>query len=546
MREIRVAAGQFEARDGDKNYNLGAIARLTAQAAKQRAELISFHECSISGYTFLQELSRADLAALAEEVPDGPSTRRLVEIARSLGVTVAAGLVERDDERLYNAYVVVSPQGFVAKHRKIHEFISEHLTCGDSYTVVEHLGCRLGILTCYDNNLPENVRATALKGAEVILMPHVTGCLPSPMPGRGTVDPDVWRNRERDPVRCRQEFDGPKGRGWIMRWLPTRAYENGVFALYTNPIGVEGDTIKPGGSMILDPFGEILNECRALGDEVVIAALDPERIKVAPGQAYIRSRRPELYEPLLEPNPHLGADKQPEVWWKKVQPPPGARRHVVKAGIVVMAAIICCSTAVAEQMSKQSARKAKKVWTNDDFRAAPPPPPAEVPSAPESGAENPRQNYFQTTATQIESEIRDVERVMAQMDTLRQRSGYTLSAREVEAEREARKQIGKLVWAREALREECRLAGCNPDWLDVQPSDGPAGVSPARPERIAELQRQMNMYMMMLADLQPRARAAKSGSPEARRLYAEVEQLSEAVRVLGDELHKQRQLAKTQ
>jgi (R)-amidase len=319
MRELKIGAAQFEARDADKEYNLGRIAELTAQAAARGADLVSFHECSIPGYTFLEDLSRSEVEALAEPVPGGPSTQRLVEIARAHGVALAAGLVEQDGGQLYNCYAVVSPDGFVAKHRKIHTFISTLLTCGDRYTVFDLLGCKFGILTCYDNNLVENVRLTAMLGAEIILMPHVTGCLPSPMPGRGTVDAQVWHNRERDPARCRQEFDGPKGRGWLLRWLPARAYENGVFAIYTNPIGVEGGTIKPGGSLILDPFGEILAECRALGDEVVVATLDPEKIKLASGQSYIRARRPELYGAMTVPNPHVGADGRPEVWWQKIR-----------------------------------------------------------------------------------------------------------------------------------------------------------------------------------------------------------------------------------
>ena len=321
MRAIRVAAAQFEARDADKNYNLGMIETLSQKAAAQGAELVSFHECSISGYTFLENLSREEIAALAEPVPAGPSTARLIEIAGRTGACLGAGLIEIDGDRLHNCYVVASPGGFVAKHRKIHAFISEYLTCGDRYTVFDLAECRIGILTCYDNNLPENVRITAMLGAEIILMPHVTGCLPSPMPGRGTVDPAIWHNRDRDPVRCRQEFDGPKGRGWIMRWLPTRAFENGVFAVYSNPIGVEGNTIKPGGAMILDPFGEVLAECRTLGDDVVTALLDPEKLKLASGRNYIRARRPDLYGKLVEPNPDLGPGGRPDVWWKKHRQP---------------------------------------------------------------------------------------------------------------------------------------------------------------------------------------------------------------------------------
>jgi predicted amidohydrolase len=318
MREIRVGAAQFEVRDAGKNYNLSVIEALAGKAAAQGAELVNFNECCISGYTFLENLSRKEIEILAECVPGGPSTERLGEIARRTGVAIAAGLVEKDGGRLYNCHVVVDAAGaFVAKHRKIHEFISDHVDCGDRYTVFDMLGCRWGILTCYDNNLPENVRLTAMLGAEIVLMPHVTGCLPSPMPGRGTVEPSMWHNRERDPVRCRQEFDGPKGRGWIMRWLPARCWENGVFGVYANPIGVEGDTIKPGGSMILDPFGEVMEECRTLGDDVVTALLDPKKLELASGRTYINARRPELYSAMVADNPNLGPDRRPEVWWKK-------------------------------------------------------------------------------------------------------------------------------------------------------------------------------------------------------------------------------------
>ncbi len=318
MKQINIGAGQFEAKDGDKDFNLGRIAALAAEAAGQGAELVSFHECSISGYTFLERLAKEQLYAIAEPIP-GPSVERLIAIATDAGVTVAAGLLERDGDKLYNAYVVVSADGLLARHRKIHAFIHDAISCGGSYTVFDHLDCRFGILICYDNNLPENPRITAMRGAEIILMPHVTGCLPSPMPGRGVVDPKVWENRELDPVRCRQEFDGPKGRGWILRWLPARAYENGVYAVYTNPIGVDGGTIKPGGSMVLDPFGEIIAECRRLGDEVVVATLDPNKISVASGQSYIRARRPELYGMMVEPNPAIGPDGRPEVWWKRIR-----------------------------------------------------------------------------------------------------------------------------------------------------------------------------------------------------------------------------------
>jgi predicted amidohydrolase len=319
MSDLRIATAQFEARDGDKMYNLGVIDRLTRQAAAAGAQFVAFHECSIPGYTWLETLDRDGVFAVAEVVPGGESCERLVALAHGTGVLVGAGLVERDGDRVYNAYVVAGPEGVLARHRKLHAFINPHLTCGEGYTVFEALGWRFGILICYDNNLPENVRMTAMLGAQVVLMPHVTGCLPSPAPGRGTVAREVWENRDRDPVRCRLEFDSPKGRGWIMKWLPARAWENGVYAVYSNVIGLDGGTIKPGGSMIVDPFGEVMAECRSLGDEVIGATLTPEAPELASGASYIRARRPELYGKLVEPNPHLGPDRRPEVWWQKAQ-----------------------------------------------------------------------------------------------------------------------------------------------------------------------------------------------------------------------------------
>jgi predicted amidohydrolase len=315
--DLRIATAQFEARDGDKAFNLSVIARLTSQAAAQGARLICFHECSISGYTFLGALSREEMEAVSEPVPGGPSTETLMGIARSHDILIGAGLIEREGDKLYNAWIVVGKDGVLARHRKLHAFVSRYLTCGDSYTVFDALGWRWGVLTCYDNNLPENGRMTAMLGADVILAPHVTGCLPSPAPGRGTVDPRIWHNRHRDPVPCRMEFDGPKGRGWIMKWLPARAWENGVYVVYANVLGVDGGTIKPGGSMVIDPFGEVVAECRSLDDEIVIATLVGENRKLASGESYIRARRPELYSSMVLPNPALGPDRRPEVWWQK-------------------------------------------------------------------------------------------------------------------------------------------------------------------------------------------------------------------------------------
>jgi predicted amidohydrolase len=283
---------------------LSRIDALTRRAVAQGAEIVSFHECSICGYTFLQRLNRPAFAGIAEPVPGGPSVRALEGIAREHQVVVMAGLIEAaPDGRFHNTYVTVGPGGFITKFRKLHTFISPFLTPGDSYNVIELLGIKVGFLICYDNNLPENVRVTALMGAEVIFMPHVTGCLPSTAAGRGTVERSLWENRHRDPTRLRLEFQGPKGRGWLMKWLPARAWENGIYAVFSNCVGVDDDTIKPGLAMILDPHGDVLVESQELGDDVAVALLTPDKLEAPLGHRFLRARRPGLYGKLTEPHP---------------------------------------------------------------------------------------------------------------------------------------------------------------------------------------------------------------------------------------------------
>ena len=317
--ELRIAAAQFENRSGNKEFNLAAIDALAARAARQGAEAIAFHECSITGYSFARRLSREQLWDLAEAVPGGPSTAALGDISRRHGIALLAGLFERgDDGELYKAHVCIDRGGLVAKHRKIHPFINPHVKAGNAYTVFELRGWKCGILICYDNNVIENVRATALLGADIIFMPHVTMCTPSPRPGAGFVDPALWLNRESDPTSLRAEFDGLKGRAWLMKWLPARAYDNGIFAVFSNPIGMDGDQLKNGCSMVVDPFGDIIAECRLLDDDIAIATCGRQKIADSGGRRYREARKPGLYGDILSAE-HRSNQTVP--WMSN--PPPG-------------------------------------------------------------------------------------------------------------------------------------------------------------------------------------------------------------------------------
>src|ERR1044071_3291003 len=225
MNNLKISTAQFEHKSADKAYNLSVIEKLSQQAAKQGADVIAFHERSITGYTFARKLSKEQMLEVAEIIPEGKSIQRLIEIAKANNIVILAGLFEKDKhDNLYKAQVCVDKNGVVAKFRKLHPFINPHLIPGDSYCVFEINGWKCGILICYDNNIIENVRATALLGADIIFMPHVTMCTPSPRPGAGFVDPKLWENRENDPTSLRKDFYGLKGREWLMKWLPARAY----------------------------------------------------------------------------------------------------------------------------------------------------------------------------------------------------------------------------------------------------------------------------------------------------------------------------------
>jgi 5-aminopentanamidase len=303
MDKIKISTAQFEHKNADKTYNLSVIERLSRQASEEGSHVIAFHECSITGYTFARHLSKEQMLDLAEIVPTGKSILTLIDIAKNNNIVILAGLFEKDEQdNLFKTYICVDKNGLVAKFRKLHPFINPHLTAGDSYCIFDLYGWTCGILICYDNNIIENVRATKLLGADIIFMPHVTMCTPSTRPGAGFVDPKLWTNREADPTSLRLEFDGMKGRAWLMKWLPARAYDNGIYAIFSNAIGMDDDQLKNGCSMIIDPFGDILAECRSFDDSFVTATITSEKLLQAGGNRYIKARRPDLYRDIIGQN----------------------------------------------------------------------------------------------------------------------------------------------------------------------------------------------------------------------------------------------------
>lgn len=298
MQPIKAAAIQFNHRPGDKTYNLNRVSELTAEAASHDVNLAVFPEMCTTGYWHVRNLSREQIEKLAEPISDSPTTHELLQLAEQHRMTIGTGLIEQgEDGELYNSYVVAMPDGQIAVHRKLHCFISQHMSSGDQYTVFDiPQGARVGVLLCYDNNIGENVRMNALMGAEILLAPHQTGGCNSPSPRcMGTIDPKLWDNRTEDPEAIEAEFRGAKGREWLMRWLPARAHDNGLFLIFSNGVGVDDDEVRTGNSMILDVYGEVLAETWKADDDIVIADLDPAMQASSTGRRWLKSRRPELY-----------------------------------------------------------------------------------------------------------------------------------------------------------------------------------------------------------------------------------------------------------
>ena len=304
MRRLKAGTVQFQHREGDKEYNFSRIEHFVGKGAEEGLDLLVFPEMCITGYWHVRRLPKEEVESLSESVPAGPSSQRLMKMSRETGMTLGAGLIEAgEDGNLYNTYLVAMPDGRTEKHRKLHCFISEHMASGSRYTVFDiPQGAKVGVLICYDNNIGENVRATALLGAEVLLAPHQTGGCDSVSPRcMGLIDPKLWENRKAEPEKIELEFLGPKGREWLMKWLPARAHDNGLFLLFSNGVGLDDGEVRTGNAMLLDPYGDLLAETWAAEDTMVTAELRPETLEMCTGSRWIQSRRPDLYGLLCKP-----------------------------------------------------------------------------------------------------------------------------------------------------------------------------------------------------------------------------------------------------
>ncbi|MCU1769365.1 carbon-nitrogen hydrolase family protein [Pseudomonas protegens] len=220
---MNIELVQLAGRDGDTAYNLDRVLEAIATCAGD-TDLLVFPETCLTGF-----LSAVQLAECAETL-DGPSVQAVLQQVRERQVAVVIGLAERAGEHYYNSSLLLTPEGIALHYRKTHLWPSERgaFCPGDRFTTVQWKGLRVGILICYDIELPETARALAQLGAELIIVTN------------GNMDPY-----------------GPVHRTAIM----ARAQENQLFAVMVNRVG-EGDDglVFAGGSAAIDPFGQVLWE----------------------------------------------------------------------------------------------------------------------------------------------------------------------------------------------------------------------------------------------------------------------------------------------
>jgi len=208
-------------------------------------DLVVCPELFLSGY---------DIGSLVHdraEAADGPSAARVSEIAQRYGTAIVVGYPESDGDTLYNAAMVYGADGgHLLNYRKRlipPGFEGTYFAQGDSQGVFEINGWKLAVLICYDVEFPEYVRQAALSGADAIVAP--------------TALRNMW--------------------GFVAdTMLPTRAFENGVYVLYANHAGAEGNCEYLGRSVIVGPSGE---EAARAGDseELIAATLDRSAVLAA-------------------------------------------------------------------------------------------------------------------------------------------------------------------------------------------------------------------------------------------------------------------------
>ncbi|MGW2570902.1 carbon-nitrogen hydrolase family protein [Streptomyces sp. NPDC001537] len=262
---MRTALLQSSGRPGSVGENLKVLDAAAGRAAAAGALLLAVPEMFLTGYAIGDDIGR-----LAEPA-DGDSADAIADIAGRHGLAIAYGYPERDGETVFNSAQMISAEGIrLANYRKTHLFgcfERDHFTPGEQPVVQAELGgLTVGLMICYDVEFPENVRAHALAGTDLLVVPTA----------------------QMHPFQFVAES-----------MIPVRAWENQLYVAYVNRVGQEGEFDFVGLSALAGPDG-VARARAGRGEELVFADADPAFLAASrEANPYLNDRRPGLYGSLV-------------------------------------------------------------------------------------------------------------------------------------------------------------------------------------------------------------------------------------------------------
>ncbi|MFN7933590.1 MAG: carbon-nitrogen hydrolase [Bryobacteraceae bacterium] len=286
-RKFRIGLVQMSC-STDPEENIAKAEQKVRDAAAQSAQVICLQELFRSQYFCREE--NAELFALAETIP-GPSTYRMSQLAKELGVVIVASLFEKRAAGLYhNTAAVLGADGELqGVYRKMHipddplYYEKFYFTPGDlGFLNFDTRYGRIGVQVCWDQWYPEGARATSMLGASVLFYPTAIGWHPHEKAQYGESQRDAWRTIQR-----------------------AHAIANGVYVAAVNRIGFEGTPDNGlefwGSSFVADPSGQIIADASVDKEEILIAEIDPKRCdEVRRNWPFFRDRRIDAYSPILQ------------------------------------------------------------------------------------------------------------------------------------------------------------------------------------------------------------------------------------------------------
>jgi len=271
---MKIALVQ-QAATGDKDENVRKGLDALRRAAERGAKLVAFAELAFEPF-YPQKICEKGPGPLAEPVP-GPITEVFSKVAKELGVVVVLNLFERDGELTYDTSPVIDADGaLLGKTRMVHvpDYPCFHergyYTPGDLGAPVYETGVgRVGVAICYDRHYPEYMRALALGGAQMVVVPQA-----------GAVD--EWPE------------------GLFEAEMRVAAFHNGYLVALCNRVGREELIEFAGESFVCDPLGNVIARASRGTEEILYCDIDYSIADSSPARKYfLPDRRPGLYRDLL-------------------------------------------------------------------------------------------------------------------------------------------------------------------------------------------------------------------------------------------------------